>query len=160
MSGRRSHRLPDIAERLRRLRRLLQRDQGLELCVRLELLFDLCELHELLRELVGVQRIERVLVLQLRGQQLQEGGEVARERSRTVAAALADRGDAPWFRKWWTCCSSFRSDANIDTAARTEQSRIAIGCFARCHVGLVDHCMGAARLIVGVTLLREALIAQ
>ena len=33
--------------------------------------------HELLGELVGVERIERVLVFQLRRQQLQEGREVA-----------------------------------------------------------------------------------
>ena len=39
----------------------------------LHLLLDAGELHELLGELIGVERIERVLVFQLRGQQLQEG---------------------------------------------------------------------------------------
>ena len=56
---------------------LLQRNQRGELVVRLELLLDLRELHELLGELVGVERVERILVLELRGQQLQEGLEVA-----------------------------------------------------------------------------------
>ena len=48
-----------------------------ELIVGLELLLDAGELDELLGELVGVQRIERVLVLQLRRQELQEGLEVS-----------------------------------------------------------------------------------
>ena len=42
-----------------------------------ELLLDPGELHELLGELVGIQRIQRILVLQLRGQQLQERREVS-----------------------------------------------------------------------------------
>ena len=60
------------AHRGGRLRRLLQLDQRGELLVHVDLLLDLGELHELLGELVGVERFERVLVLQLRGQQPQE----------------------------------------------------------------------------------------
>ena len=41
------------------------------------MLLDPGELHELLGELVGVERIERVLVLELRGQQRQKGLEIA-----------------------------------------------------------------------------------
>ena len=36
-------------------------------------LLDAGELHQLLGELIGVERVQRVLVLQLRGEQLQEG---------------------------------------------------------------------------------------
>jgi hypothetical protein len=39
-------------------------------------LFDAGKLHELCGKLVGVERIERVLILQLRRQQRQEGLEV------------------------------------------------------------------------------------
>ena len=42
---------------------LLQRDQRGELRVHVDLLLDARELHQLLGELVGVERIERVLVL-------------------------------------------------------------------------------------------------
>ena len=70
-------RLADELERGGVLRGLLQRDQRGELVVGLELLLDLRELHELRGELVGVERIERVLVLELRGEQRQEGLEVA-----------------------------------------------------------------------------------
>ena len=41
------------------------------------MLLDLGELHQLLCELVGVERIERILVFQLRRQQLQERCKVA-----------------------------------------------------------------------------------
>lgn len=41
------------------------------------LLLDLRELHELLRELIGVEWVQRVLVFQLRRQQLQECSEIA-----------------------------------------------------------------------------------
>jgi len=44
-------------------------------------LLDTRKLDELLGELVGVERIERILILQLRGQQRQEGLEVARDRT-------------------------------------------------------------------------------
>ena len=59
---------------------LLQRDQGAELGVGFELLLDLRERHELRGELVGVERREWVLVLELRGQQGQEGLEISRQR--------------------------------------------------------------------------------
>jgi hypothetical protein len=42
---------------------LLQRHQGCELGVGLELLLDLGEFHQLLGELVGVERTGRILVL-------------------------------------------------------------------------------------------------
>jgi len=58
---------------------LLQRDQRGQLIVGLELLLDRSELHQLLSELVGVQWIERILVLQLRRQQCQEGLKVSSE---------------------------------------------------------------------------------
>ena len=60
----------------------LQRNERGQLVVLLELLLDLRELHELLGELVGVERVERVLVLELRRQQCQEGLEIRREPSR------------------------------------------------------------------------------
>ena len=69
--------LADEAERLGRLRGLLKRYQRGELVVGLELLLDGSKFDQLLGELVGVQRIQRVLVLQLRGQQRQEGLEIA-----------------------------------------------------------------------------------
>ena len=95
----------DQAERGGRLRGLLQRDQSGKRVVRLELLLDLGELDQLLGELVGVERIERVLVLQLRGEQLQEGGEIAGD------GAVVDRagdGGGRWCRclRWSEeCCS-------------------------------------------------------
>ena len=73
--------LADEAQCLRRLRGLLHRDQGRQVFVGLELLLDAGELHQLLGELVGVERIERVLVLQLGRQQGQEALEVSGERA-------------------------------------------------------------------------------
>jgi len=40
-------------------------------------LLDLSEFHQLLGELVGVERIERILIFQLRRQQLQERRKIA-----------------------------------------------------------------------------------
>jgi cell division protein FtsI/penicillin-binding protein 2 len=55
----------------------------------LELLFHAGELHQLLGELVGVQRIERVLVLELRGQDREERVKVLRDRlARRVERAV------------------------------------------------------------------------
>src|SRR6202034_3745440 len=54
------------AEKLQRrggFRCLLQRDQGLHVGVHIDLLFDRGEFDELLGELIGVERVERVLVL-------------------------------------------------------------------------------------------------
>ena len=79
------------------LRGLLQRDQRGELVVGFELLLDLRELHELRGELVGVERIERVLVLELRGEQRQEGLEVAGD-GVLVHPGRAGRAG----RSWWT----------------------------------------------------------
>ena len=69
------------------------RQERVQRVVGFQLLLDRRELHELLRELVGVERIERALVLQLRRQEKQEGIEVLRDRGavRTllmVAAAV------------------------------------------------------------------------
>src|SRR5713226_7919179 len=72
--------LADKTERLRRLGGFLQRDQRGQLIVGLELLFHPCELYQLLGELVGVQRIKRVLVLQLRRQQRQKRLKVSGKR--------------------------------------------------------------------------------
>ncbi len=83
--------LADEHQRLGRLRGLLDLHQRGELIVGLELLLDLRELHELLGELVGVQRIERVLVLQLRGQQQQEGLEIVRDAAPRVARGAGRR---------------------------------------------------------------------
>ena len=71
------HGLADIRQRLGRLRGLLQRNQRRQRVVGVELLLDAGEFNELLGELVGIQRIEWVLVLQLRRQQLQEALKVA-----------------------------------------------------------------------------------
>ena len=62
----------EIGHRGGRLRHLLDADERGELRVHLHLLLDLGELDELLGELVGVERLQRVLVLELRGQQGQE----------------------------------------------------------------------------------------
>ena len=68
----------DESQRLRCLRGLLQRYQGArEFVFDLDLLLDLRELDQLRRELVGVDRAQRILVLQLRRQQLQERREIA-----------------------------------------------------------------------------------
>src|SRR6516162_3003084 len=73
--------LRDLAERMAlavdRLLRLLQRDQRAQRRVHVDLLLDRGELDELLGELVGVERRKWVLVLKLRGEQYQEGIEVA-----------------------------------------------------------------------------------
>src|SRR5262249_22874958 len=71
------HGRTDEPERRRRLLGLLQRDERRERRVHVDLLLDRGELHELLGELVGVKRRKRVLGLQLRGEQGQEGIEVA-----------------------------------------------------------------------------------
>ena len=88
------NRVADIDQRLRRLGALFDFDQRLQLIVRFELLLDAGKLHELLGELVGVERIERVLVLQLRGQQRQEGLEIIRDPRRSrrgrICAARAE----------------------------------------------------------------------
>ena len=71
-----------------RLSHLLQRDEGLQLRIHVHLLLDAGELDELLGELVGVERVERILILELGGQQRQEGLEVPGDR------ALIDPGSA------------------------------------------------------------------
>ena len=70
--------------RLGRLGGLLQRNQGLQVRVLVDLLLDRGEFDELLGELVGVERGERILVLQLRGQQLQKRIEIAGDLLRCV----------------------------------------------------------------------------
>src|SRR4029077_8038433 len=67
----------DQLQRLQRFRTLLHRDQRLQVRVHVDLLLDGRELDQLLGELIGVERIERILVLQLRGQEFQEGIEIA-----------------------------------------------------------------------------------
>ena len=70
-------RLADEAERLGRLRGLLQGNQRCQRVVGVELLLDAGEFDQLLGELVGVERAERILVLQLGRQQLQKALKVA-----------------------------------------------------------------------------------
>jgi hypothetical protein len=48
---------------------LLHGNQRLQIGVHVDLLLDRSKLDELVGELVGVERIERILILQLRGQQ-------------------------------------------------------------------------------------------
>ena len=73
-------------ETIDELRTREQRVQGL---VRLDLLLDRSELHELLRELVRVERIERVLVLELGRQKKEERIEVLRDRLAVGGCAAA-----------------------------------------------------------------------
>src|SRR6202034_1127507 len=74
----RHHRvLADEAERRGRLRGLLQGYQRRQGVVGVELLLDAGEFNQLLGELVGVERIERILVLQLRRQQGQKALKIA-----------------------------------------------------------------------------------
>src|SRR5215208_5159723 len=79
----------DEARRVRGRRGLDRRQEGRERGVRFQLLLDRGELHELLRELVGVERVERALVLELRREQHQEGIEVLGD---ALARRLAGRG--------------------------------------------------------------------
>jgi hypothetical protein len=65
---------------------LLQVDETLQIGVRVDLLLDRSEFDQLLRELIGIERIERILVLQLRGQQLQERIEITGQLLRGAAA--------------------------------------------------------------------------
>ncbi len=58
---------------------LLQRNQRLQVGIHVDLLLDRGELDELLGELVGIERIERILVLQLRGEEREEFIEIAGE---------------------------------------------------------------------------------
>jgi len=86
--------LADEGQRLCRLRGLPGSEtSAVSWSLVLELLLDACELHELLGKLVSIQRIERILVLQLRGQQRQEGLEVpSQRRARSVEVRLAPGG--------------------------------------------------------------------
>ena len=108
------------------------------LFVGLELLLDAGELHELLGELVGVERIERVLVLQLRRQQRAgrsgscrpassraRAQRVRRGRLRDVGGPGDGRRGGGGIR-WWSCRISSHSD--VDAAARSEHAAVA---FAR-----------------------------
>ena len=62
---------------------LLHRDQGLQVSVHIDLLLDRGEFDELLGELGGVERGERVLGRQLGGQELQKSIVVAGNRLRS-----------------------------------------------------------------------------
>jgi hypothetical protein len=81
----------DIDQRLRRLGALFDLHQRLQLLVRFELLLDAGKLHQLLGELVGVERIHRILVLELRGQQRQEGLEIIRDPRRLCRSGVVAR---------------------------------------------------------------------
>jgi hypothetical protein len=58
----------------------------LQIGVHVDLLLDRSKLDQLLRKLIGIERIERILVLQLRGQELQKRIEIAGELLRGVGA--------------------------------------------------------------------------
>ena len=53
------------------LGRLLHGDKALQVGVHVNLLLDRSKFDQLLRKLIGIERIERILVLQLRDQELQ-----------------------------------------------------------------------------------------
>ena len=128
--------LPTICQRLRRLCGLLQRYQRGQLIVGLELLFDAGELHELLGELVGVQRIERILVLQLCREQRQKRLKVSGELCRPSSSGL-DEDDEEL-----DCCvvpettglavvaaaavMFVSSDPDVDAAARSEHAAVGL----------------------------------
>ena len=131
--------LADEAERLGRLRGLLQRYQRRQRVVGVELLLDAGEFDQLLGELVGVERIERVLVLQLRRQQGQEALEVAgdllrRQRVGGRGRLKLDEDEARQRRRsrndraGRVCAAvvvmSVSSDADVDAAARSEHAAI------------------------------------
>jgi len=77
------------------LARLLHADKALQIGVHVDLLLDRSKLDQLLRKLIGIERIERILVLQLRGEigvgnhQLRvaagRGARLRRSRGRTIA---------------------------------------------------------------------------
>jgi hypothetical protein len=71
--------LADIADRVRRLPGELQVDEVLEALALVDGLLDAGELDELGHELGRFERRERVLVLELGGQQHQEGVEILGE---------------------------------------------------------------------------------
>jgi len=90
------HRGAHEVERLGGLRALLQRHHGLQLRVHVDLLLDPANETSCWGELVGIERIERILVLELRGEQLEKGVEVACDRVRAtlvVAGAPVEIGD-------------------------------------------------------------------
>ena len=58
------------------------------------------ELDQLLGELIGIERIERVLVLQLRGQKGQEGVVVAGELLRSPEMLPPSLLRWNWSRRW------------------------------------------------------------
>jgi hypothetical protein len=63
---------------------LLHGDKALQVGVHVDLLLDRSKFDQLLRKLIGIERIERILVLQLRGQELQERVEIAGQLLRGV----------------------------------------------------------------------------
>ena len=95
----------------------------------MQLLLDAGELHELRSELVGVERIERVLVLQLGGQQRQEGLEIVGESRLDGEPVLAEScgvGRAPKRSVGIVASTAiaFSSNPDIDAAARAEHAAI------------------------------------
>ena len=83
------------AEVVEALADLVAADQGQQLperVVGLDRLLDRAELDELRGELVGVHRRERVLVLELGGQELQEAVEVVREADLALGGTARGRG--------------------------------------------------------------------
>ena len=59
------------------LGRLLHGDEALQVGVHVDLLLDRSKFDQLLRKLIGIERIEWILILQLRRQELQERIEIA-----------------------------------------------------------------------------------
>jgi hypothetical protein len=96
------------------LRALFEGYQARQLIVGFHLLLDLSEFHGLLGELVGVERIQRILVFQLRRWKLQKRGKIAGDLGvveRVRHRACTDSGSGTDRRH------GLSSDANIETAA-------------------------------------------
>src|SRR6185295_20082386 len=129
-----------------------------------DLLLDRGELHELLGELVGVERIERVLVLQLRGEKLQERVEVLRDRRLDVRVA-GDRGRGLWRGRRRDQRGNVGGhgwlplDANVDAAAETDQAAVAANGFGRGGLVVGNDETGRGR-VVARRLVAKALVAQ
>ena len=63
-------------------------------CIHVDLLLDRGKFDQLLGELIGIERIERILVLQLRGQELQKRIEITGQLLRGIGAGGLSNGRA------------------------------------------------------------------
>src|SRR5690606_14334941 len=88
--------LSDIADRVADADVLLRRQQLLEPAVHLDALLDLTELHELARELVRIERRQRVLMLELGREQRQEAVEIAGDLRLVPGCGAAGLAGGEW----------------------------------------------------------------